>query len=176
MAVIAWTPKQVVDLLPKFGSKRLSGHRRRAEEIATDAGVGAGPLTILSNAPRLGVDVVTIDRYRWRNPYSRKDPWTPQWEELVGAGLAARANGGWRVTPRGTTVIERTTRDVRAYLEALPLPPVELRRATKTLADLAAAMPPDRERATAARRGVMLRHEVRSDIVRLDLALGELWL
>ncbi len=174
MAVTAWTSKQVADLLQRYLAKRLTGYRARAEAIAKGAGIVIGTLTVLSNAPRLGVDVVTIDRYRWRNPYTLKDAWTPAWHELAAAGLAARVGGGWHISQRGGTVVERLTRDLRAYLESRPIPTRELRGATKTLVELAAAIPPDSERARAARRGLVLGDEVRSDIVRLDVAIGQL--
>jgi DNA-binding MarR family transcriptional regulator len=174
MAVTTLTPKAVFDLLQKYLSTRLAGHRPRVEAIAQEAGVGTATLNTALNAPRLGVDVVTVDRYRWRSPYATKDLWTPVWEELVGAGLAQRADGGWRLTTKGRETIERLTREIRSYLESVQLPPLELRRATKTLTDLAAAIPADSERAMAARRGLPLRAEVRSDVVRLDVAIGEL--
>lgn len=174
MAVTTWTPKAIFDLLQKYLSKRLAGHRPRAEAIAQEAGVGVATLSTALNAPRLGVDVFTVDRYRWRSPYATKDLWTPVWEELVGAGLAQGADGGWRLTTKGRETIERLMRALRSYLESLQLPPLELRRATKTLTELAAAIPAHSERAMAARRGLPLRGEVRSDIVRLDVAIGEL--
>lgn len=174
MAVTTWTPKAIFDLLQKYLSKRLAGHRPHAEAIAHEAGVGVATLSTALNAPRLGVDVFTVDRYRWRSPYATKDLWTLVWDELVGAGLAQRADGGWRLTTKGRETIERLMRELRSYLESMQLPPLELRRATKTLTELAAAIPAHSERAMAARRGLPLPAEVRSDIVRLDVAIGEL--
>lgn len=175
MAVTTWTPKAVVDLLPKYLEKRAAAFpEARRQATAAEAGVPASILGILSNASRLGVDVITVERHRWRAPYTVKDPWTPAWEQFVAAGLAERADGGWRVTARGRGIVDRIARELRAFVETLPLPAVELRRATKTLVELASKIPPDSERAQAGRRGLPLPHEVRSDVVRLEVAIAEL--
>lgn len=177
MAVTTWTPKAVVDLLPKYLEKRAAAFpEERRQATAAEAGVPLTLLGILANAPRLGVEVITLERHRWRAPYTTKDPWTPAWEQFVAAGLAERADGGWRITPRGRGIVERITRELRAFVETLALPALELRRTTKTLVELAAKIPPDSERAQAGRRGLALPHEVRSDPVRLEVAIAELWL
>ena len=176
MATATWTQKQVVDLLPKYLGKRLAGHRPRAEAMAGEVDIAVTALTHLINAPRIAVDgVVTIDRQRWRAPYATKDLWTATWEQLVEHGLAERSGAGWRITAAGAGLGERLTRDIRAHLESLRLAPVELRRATAALTGLAAKIPSDSGRAIGTRRGMLLRDEIRSDIVRLDVAIMELW-
>lgn len=176
MAVTTWTQPAVLDLLQKFQTRRLIGYRPRAEELANEAHISLTALLgTLQGSFRLGAEIVTVERYRWRNPYTTKDPWTRPWDELVAAGLGERAGEGWRVTPLGRGLAERLTREIRAYLESLRVPPVDLRRATKALTDLADAMPAWAERAQAVRRGILLRDRVRSDIVRLDVAVHEIW-
>src|SRR5438093_3748511 len=175
MAVTVWTRRSVLDLLTKWSGARVRGHEPRTTALAAEYGITPTQLRgTLVGSTRNGSEVASLDRYRWRQPYTTRDLWSANWEALVAAGLAERAEGGWRVTPRGTEAIERLTTDVRAYLGSLHLPPLELRRATAVVLVLAERIPATAERTMAARRGWPLRVEARSDVARLDIAITEL--
>ncbi|MFN2520112.1 MAG: hypothetical protein ABR525_03595 [Candidatus Limnocylindria bacterium] len=175
MAVRTLTQKQVVELFPAFLTKLSRAYGDRFETVAKEqAGVPAATIAILGDGISLAENgVVTRDRFRWRSPYATKDNVTPQWERAVEAGLAERADGGWRVTPKGREARERATGEFRSFLGALELPAQPLARALEALERLAAAIPSASPRVEAARR--LPPPSPASDIVRLQFAVRQLW-
>jgi len=180
VAVQTWSQRAVRELFPKYVLQRFEGFRGRDEAIAREAGISVASVSFdrfgsLAYAPLIAKDgVVSVSRYRWRTPYTTKDPWTPVWKELVAAGIAERSRDGWTLTERGRVLCERLHREARSYLESLDLPQAELRRLTIAVTSLAEGIPPDAERAMGARHGLPLQDEIRSDIARADRALSEL--
>jgi hypothetical protein len=174
MAVTTWTQKQVVDMFPELLTRSPRGF---APDAALERQLGPGWRTLPpANALLLAHDgPVTIARHRWRSPYATKDLWTENWERAVAAGLAERADDGWRLSARGREVSRRLTKAHREYLAGLDLPREPLRRAVPILEDLAERIPADAERGLLPRRLPLSPEESRSDILRLRYAIQQLW-
>jgi hypothetical protein len=174
-----WTPRTVLALFPKYIYGRFAGYDE--EGIAREAGVSMDAITFdslgsLAYAPLIAKDgILSVARYRWRIPYQSTDPWTDVWNELVSAGLAMRVGAGWSLTERGVHLCDHLHRAARDYLVSLNVEPVAIGRLTVALSPLAAGIPTDAERAMCAHRGLPLQEEIRSDIVRVDRAISELW-
>lgn len=175
----AWTCRAVVAFFPEHIYRRFAGYNQEA--VAKDAGVSVDAITFDSlgsvpYAPLIAKDeILSVARYRWRTPYISVDPWTPVWHELVAAGYAVRADEGWSLSNRGTALCDHLYREARHYLESLNFAPTQLRRLTAAVTLVAHGIPSDAERAMCARNGLPLQQEIRSDIVRLDRAISELW-
>lgn len=153
--------------------ERFIERRRRAflpevRRIAAEAGVSESALLFLVYTRQLDTSGgIPLARLRRRAVYARKEPWRVRLDEVVAAGLAEPAEGGWRLTARGREVVERTWRATHAQQRALSLPEGPLRRVVETLertvrdvpagddqrlAFIRRTAPADRERAPLATR------------------------
>jgi hypothetical protein len=179
LAAKAWTHSAVVALFPEYIYRRFAGHDEG--RIAQEAGVSVDALTLdslgsLAYAPLIAKNnILSVARYRWRTPNISVDPWTPVWDDLVASGFAIRVGEGWSLSERGTGLCDHVHREVRRYLESLNVPSAELSRLTAAVTSLADGIPSDAERTMCAHRGLPLQEAIRSNIVRVDRAISELW-
>lgn len=173
MAVSTWTPKAVVDLFPKYLTKRAEKYIPEAERFAEELGVSRLAMANLSSATVFAAGgVVTAERFRWAFPYRTRDTWTPRLEECARVGFAERVEGGWRVTAAGHEAVERYRQKLRAYLRGLALPREPVARVLPSLAAITSRIPPAAERAALVRK--LPPAQRGDDHVRLDLLIQEL--
>lgn len=166
-------------LFPEYIYTRFAGYDE--EPIAAEVGVSLDAISLdslesIAYAPQIADGgILSVARYRWRRPYISRDPWTPIWSELVAAGFAMRTDDGWSVSRRGGALCDDLHRRARHYLESLSIPRLDVPRLSLQLSRLVNEIPPDAERATCAHRGLPLQNEIKSDILRVDRAISELW-
>ncbi|MEK7860860.1 MAG: hypothetical protein AAB284_05845 [Chloroflexota bacterium] len=177
MAIATSTPRAIVaDLFPEFLTKRAQPFTPVAEERAKELGISRLALIHLGSGWISNeAGVVTRAFYHWRSPYLVRQTYAQYWDEVVQAGFAEPADGGWRITSRGMDVGADSQRRFRAFLRTLPLPAEPTRRAAAALVPLAARIPPAARRAAIARRVPVPADEPRSPAVDLDRTVNELW-
>lgn len=178
MAVVTYTRRQIVDMIPEFLTKRTVGFPGpQAKAAAAEAGLSDTAMGVLSAvlALRQG-DLVARSRYAFRSPYAVRRPALEKaWTEIVGAGLAEPVDDGWRLRPRAIGIAQDVSRRLRAHIRALPLPAEPTGRAAGDLSHLAERIPPTAERTDMARRIPLPPEEPRSDAITLNRAATLLW-
>lgn len=177
MAVMTFTRRQIVDMLPEFLTKRSQTFDPEAKAFAKEIGISQTALTFLSATPTIrDGDLVARARYAWRSPYAAKRRALEQaWAEIVSAGLAEAVAEGWRLQPRAVELAEEINRRLRAHVRALGLPSDRTRRAADDLGRIAERIPPTAERAALVRRVLPPHDEPTSDAVTLSRAAQVLW-
>lgn len=176
MAITTSTPRAIVaDLFPEFLTKRAQPFTPVAEERAKELGISRLALIHLGSGWISNEGgVVTRAFYHWRSPYLVRQTYAQYWDEVVQAGFAEPADGGWRITSRGMDVGADHQRRFRAFLRTLPLPAEPTRRAAAAFVPLAARIPPAARRAAIARRVPVPADEPRSPAVDLNRTVNEL--
>lgn len=176
MAVMTFTRRQVVDLLPEFLSKRGIGYRPAGEPYARELGISWTALVILGGS-FIDSDGEVIARawYKRRSPYAIKDARPATWAELAVAGLADVVPEGWRLTAKGSDVAAEHRRRVYRYLAGLPMPRQACERAARQLDHLARRIPAGAERAARASRVFGIHPEISSHMRSLSDAAQVLW-
>lgn len=177
MAIATSTSRAIVaDLFPEFLTKRAQPFTPVAEERAKELGISRLALIHLGSGWISNEGgVVTRAFYHWRSPYLVRQTYAQYWDEVVQAGFAEPADGGWRITSRGMDVGADHQRRFRAFLRTLPLPAEPTRRAAAALVPLAARIPPAARRAAIVRRVPVPADEPRSPAVDLNRTVNELW-
>lgn len=177
MAIATSTSRAIVaDLFPEFLTKRAQPFTPVAEERAKELGISRLALIHLGSGWISNEGgVVTRAFYHWRSPYLVRQTYAQYWDEVVQAGFAEPADGGWRITSRGMDVGADHQRRFRAFLRTLPLPAEPTRRAAAALVPLAARIPPAARRAAMVRRVPVPADEPRSPAVDLNRTVNELW-
>jgi hypothetical protein len=166
-------------LFPEYIFSRFACYDE--ESLAKEAGVSVDAITLnalssLPYAPQIAENgLLSMERYRWRQPYLTRDPWTPIWDELIDAGFGNRNGETWFVSESGTALCNDLHRSSRRYLESLEVGRMDLRSLSRELSTLVDEIPPDAERTMCAHRGLPLQEELRSDILRVDRCISELW-
>lgn len=177
MAVVTFTRRQVVDMIPELLTRRVATFGPVAKARAAELGLSEGALGVLSAAlaVREG-DRVDRSRYAFRSPYAIHRPAIEKgWADLVAAGLADEIPVGWRLHPRAIEIAEDANRRLRAFVRALPFPAAPTARAREALAHLADRVPPEAERTELVRRLVVPADEPASDAIGLSRAAQILW-
>lgn len=177
MAVMTFTRRRVVDMIPEFLTRRVATFGPVAKARAQELGISEGAFGVLNAAlaVREG-DRVTRSRYAFRSPYAIHRPAIEKaWDELVAAGLADSLPVGWRLHPRAIEIAEDAGRRLRAHVRALPFPASPTARATKDLAHLADRVPPTAERTELVRRLVPGVNEPPSEATTLSRSAQILW-
>ncbi len=177
MAVMTYTHRQVLDMIPEYLTARVRTFDPAAEALAKENGISRGALGTLSGVLTVGDgDRVERARISWRSPYAVKRPALEQgWAEIVSSGLAEAVDGGWRVRPPGIELAKELSRRIRAHVRALEVPAGAVRRAAGELGRIAARVPASAERAARAARVRSEAGEPASDLVSLSLAAQVLW-
>jgi len=176
VAVVTFTRRQIVDMLPEFLTKRAAGFGPVREAFAKEAVVTVDVLMGLSSGLIfMDGDVVKRARYVWRSPYAVKRGTDAGWATAVAAGMAEAVPDGWRLTPRAIELAEEVQRRFRAYVRGLPLPKEPVRRAADALEAIADRIPADAERVAMVRRLRPGPDEPTSDMLRLNRSAAELW-
>lgn len=175
MAVVTFTRRQVVDMIPEFLSKRAVGYRPKGEAMAKALTISWTAL-VVAGGSFIDQDDGIVHRswYRRRAPYAIKDARPGTWAEVIRAGLAQDAADGWRLTPKGTEAAAEHQRRMLRYLAGLALPEKALAGAAAAAADLADRVPAT-ERAARARRTREIHPDLRSTARTLSDALQVLW-
>jgi hypothetical protein len=175
MAVVTFTRRQVLDMIPEFLSKRVATLDQGA--VATELGLSRATLATLNGAAVLrDGDLVRRDRFVWRSPYAvRRQALDDGWAEVARAGLADVVPEGWRLRPRGVEAVLETSRRIRRHVRGLDLPAEPIRRVATQLRRLADRIPPAAERVARAARAKPEPGEPGSDGVVASLAASELW-
>jgi hypothetical protein len=177
MAVMTYTRRQIVDMLPELLTKRLATFGPKGAAFEAEIGLSKDAVSVLNGMLTLR-EGDRLDRrlFAWRSPYAVKRPALDKgWAEVVAAGLAEPIPDGYRLSPRAIEVALETSRRVRAHLRSLDVPAAPLGRATRTLGHLAERIPATAERAARVRRLRPPADEPRSDMVDLSRAANELW-
>src|SRR5207245_5512620 len=121
VAVVTYSRRQVLDMLPEFLTKRLASFGPQRKAAAAEFRVSDDALGVLNGA--LAVrdgDVVKRSTYVFRSPYAvQRTLVETSWDEIVGAGLAEKIDGGWRVRPRALEIAEELGRRLRAHVRGL---------------------------------------------------------
>ena len=177
MAVMTYTRRQIVDMLPELLTKRSASFAPTAKAIAEDAKLSEAALASLNVALAIREgDAVRRATYEFRSPYAVKRPGVEAaWAELVASAYAEAGPDGWRVLPRGVSLAEDVSRKVRAHVAAYDLPKDATRRATEALERLAARIPATAKRAEMAARLPIPFEGEPADVLRLDRAARTLW-
>jgi helix-turn-helix protein len=177
MAVMTFTRRQVVDMIPEFLTRRVATFGPVAKARAEELGISEGAFGVLNGALAMREgDRVTRSRYAFRSPYAIHRPAIEKaWDELVAAGLADTLPVGWRLHSRTIEIAEDAGRRLRAFVRALPFPAAPTARATKDLTHLADRVPPAAERTELVRRLVPGANEPASDATALSRAAQILW-
>lgn len=176
MAVRSWTRRAVVDLLSEFLTRSGRGQQSLLDELGGELGVEPFAVGALNVGYQVEHDGrVTLERVRFRFPYSLQARVPQAWRALVAAGLAEEADGGWRMTARGRDAVERLNARARAKVAALAVPAEPTRRAADVCEEVAARIPADSPRVAFARRIGLLPDERQADLVRLRRAVVQLW-
>jgi hypothetical protein len=177
MAVMTYTRRQVLDMLPEFLTKRLATFDPQADAFAKENGISRAALGVLNGMLTLREgDLLRRARFAWRSPYAVKRPALEEgWAEVVSGGLAEAIPEGWRLRPRAIEIALETGRRVRTHIRGLALPRDETSRAAADLGRLAKRIPPTAERAALIRHIRPQDDEPASDGVALSLAANQLW-
>lgn len=177
MAVVTFTRRHIVDMLPEYLGKRSAGFGPERETLMKDAGVSTDVLgTLFTSLIFVEGDLVRRDVYAWRSPYALKRPSVIEgWAQVVSAGLAEAVAEGWRLRPRAIEIAEAAQRRLRDHLRGLPLPEHAVRRAADALEPIADRIPADARRATLVRKLRPQADEPKADILRLNRSAAELW-
>lgn len=177
MAVVTYTRRQIVDMLPEFLSKRSGAFGPEREALMKEAGVSSDVLgTLITSFILVEGDVVRVDRYAWRSPYVVKRPSVLEgWAKTVEAGLAEAVGEGWRLRPRAIEIAEAAQRKLRDHLRGLPLPEAPVRRAAAALEPIADRIPAGARRAALVKKLRPKEDEPKADILRLNRCAAELW-
>lgn len=175
MAVVTYTQRQVLDMVPEFLTKRLATFD--PTPFLAKAGLARSGLGALNTALTLrDGDLVRRERYAWRSPYAvHRKAVEDGWAEIVAAGLADAVPEGWRLRPRGMDLALESVRLVRAHVRAVAVPAEPMRRAAVALRHLADRIPSGAERAALAARIRPDPGEPPSDTVTASIAGSELW-
>lgn len=178
MAVVTFTRRQVLDMIPEHLTKVGTSAIPTTERYAAGLGIPRLALTALFSGWVLReAEVLTRARSAERSPYILK--WQQRdehWRLLCGAGLAEEVPQGWRITPRGTEAVMEQQRIVRAAMRGLALPADAAARVAADLARLASRIPADARVASwMRRRPGPDAGEPRSDAVTILITAGELW-
>lgn len=160
--------RELHDAMERYIERRRRAFLPEVRRIAAAAHVSESALLFLAYTRQLDTDGgIPLAGLRRRSVYATKEPWRARLDEVSTAGLAEPAQGGWRLTARGSEVVERTWRATLAQQRSLALPEGPLRRVVETLegivrdvpatddqrlAFIRRTAPPDRERAPLATR------------------------
>ena len=176
MAVVTFTRRQVLDMVPEFLTKRLAAWTER-KAYPAEFGLSDDALGVLNNVLALrDGDVVKRSTYDLRSPYAIHRPLVDKaWGEIVAAGLAEPIDGGWRLRPRAIEIAEELSRRIRTYVRGLSLPAEPTRRAASDLERLAARVPKDAPRTELVRRVVPPVSEPKSEAITLTRGAQILW-
>jgi len=176
MAVVTYTRRHFVDMIPEFLTKRSATIEPVAQAFAKEHGTTRDLLGGLANAALLVEDgVVMRERYIWRSPYAVKRAIDQGWASAVAAGLAEPLEGGWRLTPRARGIVDGWFRRVRDHIRALDAPAGPARRAADAAEPVASRIPAWAERSALTRKLAPKADEPPSDLMRLNVALYALW-
>lgn len=177
MAVMTYTRRHVVDMLPEFLTKRSGAFGPDREALMKEAGISTDVLGILITSFILvDGDAVRFDRYAWRSPYVVKRPAVMEgWAKVVEAGLADAIGEGWRLRPRALEIAEAAQRKLRDHLRGLTLPQDPVRRAADALEPIADRIPAGARRAALVKKLRPKEDEPKADILRLNRSAAELW-
>ncbi len=166
----------MVELIPELMTRTSRGAQARLDAFGRELGIEGFAVGALNVGYQVEEDGhVTPERVGFRFPYSLRARVPEAWRMLVGAGLAEEVPGGWRITARGRSVVERLNGEARAAAVAVAVPAEPARRSVATLEALASRIPPDSPRAGFVRRIRLLPGEKASDLVRIRRALAQLW-
>jgi hypothetical protein len=175
MAVMTYTRRQVLDMIPEFLTKRLA--RFDPTPYAASIGLSRGAFGILNAAVTLrDGDIMRREIFAWRSPYAvHRKAVEDGWAEVAAAGLADPIAEGYRLRPRGLEAALESGRLVRAHVRALQVPTEPMRRVATDLRHLADRIPSWAGRAARAARVRPDPSEPASDAVTASIAGGELW-
>jgi len=167
--------RELHDLMEKFITLRRRAFIPRAREIAAEAGIDEAALAFLAHLRQISEgDFVPRERLRHRLCYSSREPWRGRFDVLAAAGLAAPAEGGWRLTARGLAVVERVWSAIHEQLRSLAIPAEPLRRTLalleRTVGDARAG---EYDRLTMIRRCAPSDRARAHEAVRLEQAMFE---
>jgi DNA-binding MarR family transcriptional regulator len=180
MAVMTFTKRQVVDMIPEFLSKRATGYVPRGQEYAKELGIPWPALLVLGAAfVEDEGDGTMRSWYLRRTPYLVKDARPASWDQLIAAGYASKVEDSRRVTrrltPKGAAASAEHQRRVMRYVASLDLPSGPLERAATQFDRLAHRVPADAERAGRMKRWWALHPDLRSTVRTLSDAAQVLW-
>lgn len=177
MAVMTYTRRHIVDMLPEYLIKRSATFGPKRDALMTEFGISTEVLGTLT-VSRIFIegDLVRSDIYAWRSPYALKPPSViAGWTQVVSAGLAEVTSNGWRLTPRAVEIAEAAQRKLRDHLRGLPLPEELVRRAADALGPIADRIPAGARRAALVKKLRPKDEEPKADILRLNRSVAELW-
>lgn len=177
MAVMAYTRRHIVDMLPEYLIRRSGGFGPIREALPKELGVSNDVLgTLFASRILIEADLVRSDIYAWRSPYALKRPSViAGWTQVVSEGLAEVTSNGWRLTPRAVEIAEAAQRKLRDHLRSLPLPDEHVRRAADALEPIADRIPAGARRADLVKKLRPKDDEPKADILRLNRSVAELW-
>lgn len=176
MAVMTYTRRHIVDMLPEYLTKRSAGFGPTREALATEAGVSPEVMMGVVNGLIFAEgDLVRREKYVWRSPYAIKRATDAGWAKAVAAGLADAVADGWRMKPHALALAEKVMRRLRDHLRGLPLPAEAVRRTADALEPIADRIPDTARRAAMVRRLRPGPDEPKADILRLNRSAYELW-
>ncbi|MBI2773501.1 MAG: hypothetical protein HYX56_03300 [Chloroflexi bacterium] len=177
MAVVTFTKRQVVDMIPEFLTRRLATFGPKSKARAAELGISENALGQVNNVLVLrDGDVVKRSTYVFRSPYAVKRPLLEKgWTEIVAAGLASATADGWRVSPRALEIASDMSRRIRDHVRGLPFPAEPTKRAAKALWALAERVPASAVRTAQAKRVAPGPDEPASDAITLTRASQILW-
>lgn len=165
-ASIATRQRELHDVMERFIEHRRRAFLPEVRRIAAEAGVSETGLLFLAYTRQLDASGgIPLAGLRRRAVYATKEPWRARLDEVVAAGLAEPAQGGWRLTARGREVVERTWEATYAQQRALPLPAEPLRRVVETLEGIVRDVP-----AMADQRLAFIRRTAAAERDRAQLA------
>lgn len=158
--------RELHDVMERYIERRRRAFLPEVRRIAAEAGVSESALLFLAYTRQLDTGgAIPLARLRRRAVYATKEPWRARLDEVVAAGLAEPAEGGWRLTARGREVVERTWEATHAQQRALPLPAEPLQRVVETLEGIVRDVP-----ATDDQRLASVRRTAPADRERANLA------
>ena len=146
--------RELHDVMERYIERRRRAFLPEVRRIAAEAGVSESALLFLAYTRQLDTGgAIPLAGLRRRAVYATREPWRGRLDEVVAAGLAEPAEGGWRLTTRGREVVERTWEATHAQQRALPLPEGPLQRLVETLEGIVRDVPAtDDQRLASVRR------------------------
>ena len=177
MAVMTYTRRQIVDMIPEFLTKRSASFAPIGKAMAAEAGLSEAAAGALNATLTIrDGELVRRATYEWRSPYAVKRPALEKaWGEIVSAGLAEATDDGWRLRPHAIQFAEGVSRKVQKHVAAYELPTEAVRRAANDLEHLAERIPSEARRASMAGRIPVAYDGPPADVLRLNRAALRLW-